>query len=463
MKLLKYEISALALLFFILLALPVAGQPRANDQPPTFSSEQLAQMLAPIALYPDPLLSQILMASTYPIEVIEADRWVKKNPGLKGGSLDDALQAMDWDPSVKALCHFPTVLAMMSERIGEITNLGNAVLAQEDDVMAMIQELRNRAYAQGNLKSSPEQKVILEKKTIIIEPANPQIIYLPYYDPLYMYGPWWYPAYPPYYWGPVGVSIGVGFYYWPGLYFSFAFGDWCYFDWPHHYIYIDVHKRPHYVRRDRWGTRSGRWTHIPLHRRGVAYRDTYTARKFGQYRTRTRTLDRNVRGYPEHQEINRERLERDLRTRERQTTVNRPRRQAEQPRQFQPQAEQQRQQFRPRVEERNQTRQQAEQPRQLRPQTRQQEQQFRPRIEERTKVRQQQVEQQRAVPRQPDRNVFNRVEEGNMERQSSERGNWSRQEENRSSNFGNRRGGGGHEQNRGFGGGGHENRGFRHR
>jgi hypothetical protein len=162
-----------------------------------FSQEQLAQMLAPIALYPDALLSQVLMASTYPIEVVEADRWVQRNSELKGEDLDAALLDMEWDPSVKAVCHFPSILALMSERISETTDLGNAFLAQEAEVMDMVQELRAKAYAQNHLVTDARQKVIVEDEKIIIEPADPTVIYVSYYDPSYVYGPWWYPAYPP--------------------------------------------------------------------------------------------------------------------------------------------------------------------------------------------------------------------------------------------------------------------------
>jgi len=174
---------------------PGLAQDVGDEPPPVkFSQEELAQMLAPVALYPDPLLSQVLMASTYPIEVIEADRWVRQNPGLTGDALDAALVNQDWDPSVKALCHFPRVLSTMSERIGETTNIGNAFLAQEDDVMRMVQELRRKAYDQGHLQSDAQQHVVVEQQTIVIEPANPDVIYVPYYDPFYVYGSWWYPA-----------------------------------------------------------------------------------------------------------------------------------------------------------------------------------------------------------------------------------------------------------------------------
>ncbi len=290
-----------ALIFLIVLS-PLKVQATDNgylEPSEKYSREELAQMLAPIALYPDALLSQVLMASTYPIEVIEADRWVRQNPEMEGETLDDALLAYDWDPSVKALCHFPPVLALMSERIAETTNIGNAFLAQENEVMKMVQELRAEAHDQGNLGTNSEQKVIVEKETIIIEPADPRVIYVPYYDPYYVYGPWWYPAYPPYYWRPSGVIIGTGISYWPGFYFGFTFGTWSYFDWHRHYIHIDVNKRPRYVRYDRWRPKPGRWIHKPGHRRGVAYRDKSTARKFGQHTGRVRTFRRDTRGYPE--------------------------------------------------------------------------------------------------------------------------------------------------------------------
>ena len=106
--------------------------------------------------------------------------------------------------------------------------------------MDMIQELRAKAHAHGNLNTNKEQKIIIEKETIIIEPADPLVVYVPYYDPFYIYGPWWYPGYPPYYWGPSRVGLGVGISYWPGFYFGFAFGNWSYFDWHRHYIFIDV-------------------------------------------------------------------------------------------------------------------------------------------------------------------------------------------------------------------------------
>jgi hypothetical protein len=299
MKPARSYVTAVSLVLFFLLALSGAGLSQDSDQPPYYTREQLAQMLAPIALYPDALLSQVLMASTYPLEVIEADRWVEKNPLLTSDRLDEALQNKDWDPSVKSLCHFPKVLALMSEKITETTNLGNAFLAQEDEVMVTIQQLRDAAYEQGNLTTSPEQKVIVEKETIYIEAADPEIIYVPYYNPHYVYGTWWYPDFPPYYWDSHFEVGGAGILFWPSPFIGFAIGSWSSFDWHRHSIIIDVHKRPRFFRSGEWNARPGIWRHAPKHRKGVAYRDKPTARKFGKSPGGVREYRPDIRGFPE--------------------------------------------------------------------------------------------------------------------------------------------------------------------
>jgi Protein of unknown function (DUF3300) len=408
-----------------------------------YGQEELAQLLAPIALYPDALLSQVLMASTYPLEVIEADRWLRKNQGLAGEALDTALLDVDWDPSVKALCHFPGILDLMSERIGETTNLGNAFLAQEGDVMNMVQKLRAEAYAQGNLDSNDRQKVIVDNRTIIIEPADPQVVYVPYYDPLYVYGPWWYPAYPPYYWGPPGVYVGAGLFYWPGFTFSFVFGNWCYFDWPHHSIFIDVRHRPRYVRHDRWRDKPGPWHHAPLHRRGVAYRDPATAREYGQVPYHTRDFRRDVRGFPDSGVTVRERdfrrdgrtgtvqprtVERpatDRGTRQQQPALRYRQQQPAQPDRQRHQLDQNRQEQLRRQQE-LQLREQTDRDRQSRPII-ERENQVRQSVEQKRQLRQQTDQQRRALQQRLRDNVFNRVDNGRSERQWSERGRTSRQ------------------------------------
>jgi hypothetical protein len=294
-------VIGLLIIFFLAEPLTLSAGAATGD----YSREQLSQMLAPIALYPDDLLAQVLMASTYPLEMVEADRWVKKNPLLTGANLDEALKDKDWDASIKALCHVPTLLALMSERLEETTNLGNAFLAQESDVMGAIQDLRRRAYQEGNLSSNDKQKVIFKSDgTIVIEPVDPQIVYMPYYDTRYVYGLWLYPDYPPWYWGPAGVAVGTGFYFWPDFYvgFGFGFGYWSYFDWPRRTIIIDVHRRPRFFRHDYdWNSHRGSWHHEPHHRRGVVYRDRITAEKFGQYPGGGRVFDRGQRRFSEQQ------------------------------------------------------------------------------------------------------------------------------------------------------------------
>ena len=201
----------------------IAAQQQAQvDEPDIaadyiYSQEELDRLLAPIALYPDALLSQILMASTYPLEVVEANRWVKQNPNLTGDRLDEALKDKAWDVSVKSLCRFPQVLSMMDEKLQETGDLGNAFLGQEDQVMDTIQNLRAQAHAQGNLKSTEQQRVIVENRDITIESAYPDVIYVPAYDPCWVYGTWWYrPCSPLWFWYP-GFVVRAGFFWGPGL------------------------------------------------------------------------------------------------------------------------------------------------------------------------------------------------------------------------------------------------------
>lgn len=175
---------------------PIAGQKdtasAALPEKPAFKQEELDQMLAPIALYPDSLIAQIFMASTYPLEVVEAERWVKKNKDLNGNSLTAALEKEDWDPSVKSLVNFPQVLIMMSEQLEWTQNLGDASLTQQKQVMDTVQKLRAKAKAAGNLETSKEQLVIVteqaQTQVIVIESANPQVIYVPTYNPTVVYG-----------------------------------------------------------------------------------------------------------------------------------------------------------------------------------------------------------------------------------------------------------------------------------
>src|SRR5512143_1253756 len=183
-----------------------AGVPAEAQQQSLLGAAQLDQLVAPIALYPDPLLAQVLMASTYPLEVVQADRFAKANKKLKGDKLTQALDKQDWDASVKQLVSTPTVLAMMSDQLDWTEKLGDAVLAQQADLMDAIQRLRGQAQANDKLGTTKQQKVTVSQKAnkqvIEIEPASPDVVYVPYYDPAVVYGAWPYPDYPPYYYPP---------------------------------------------------------------------------------------------------------------------------------------------------------------------------------------------------------------------------------------------------------------------
>ena len=165
---------------------------------PLYTAAQLDQLLAPVALYPDQLLGQILIASTYPLEVVEAARWVEdpNNARLKGDQLAAALQGKDWDPSVKSLAPFPQILRMMDDRLDWMQKLGDAFLAQQNEVMDSVQRLRRQAEEAGTLQSSPQQTVTTQDQTITVEPANPNVVYVPVYDPTVVYGAWPYPDRP---------------------------------------------------------------------------------------------------------------------------------------------------------------------------------------------------------------------------------------------------------------------------
>ncbi|MBZ0160086.1 MAG: DUF3300 domain-containing protein [bacterium] len=261
--------------------LPQPSSPPPADAPAasTFQQEELEQLLAPIALYPDALLAQILMAATYPLEVVRAARWVQANPNVEGPQLEAAMQQQPWDPSVKSLTAFPQVLVMMDTNLDWAQKLGDAFLAQQPDVMATIQTLRSKAQAAGYLQSTPQQTVVAEPQAIRIEPAAPQIVYVPIYDPTVVYGPWWAPAYPPYYWYPPGYVVGTS-----GI--SFGIGLtvgallWGGFDWHHHSVTIvNVH---HYNTFSRTTFRNSTWHHDVVHRRGVPYHDPGVRERFGQ-------------------------------------------------------------------------------------------------------------------------------------------------------------------------------------
>ena len=269
---------------------------------PLYGPEELDQLLSPIALYPDPLIAQILMSATYPLEVVQADRWLQDpaNAALKGAALEAAVARQPWAPSVKALVPFPQVLWMMDKNIDWTERLGNAFLAQEADVMEAIQRLRHRAMAAGTLVSTPQQVVVYEDPIIVIRPAVATMLYVPVYDPWYVYGPWPYPAYPPYYFlPPPGFYVGTVI---SGISFQIGIGiiaplwGWSSFDWHRRRIDIEV-RRFNVLNVGRPPVATSIWHHDPYNRRGVPYRDARTRARFAPG-TPAQPERRELRGYP---------------------------------------------------------------------------------------------------------------------------------------------------------------------
>jgi len=286
------SLKTLAWFLTVLLATPPTILAQQAEQT-VFKQEELDQILAPIALHPDPLVSQILMASTYPLEVVQADRWAKQNAKLKGDALTAALEKQDWDASVKSLVNFPQVLTMMSEKLDWTQKLGDAFLADQKVVLDTIQKLRAKAQESGNLKTTQEQTVIVEEKIIKIEPANPQVIYVPSYNPTVVYGAWPYPAYPPYYYYPPGYVATSMFAFGAGVAMGAAWGyAWGNSNWGGGNVDVDVNRnfnsnrnidRSKYQGGDRG--QGGRFQHNPEHRKGVSYRDQGTSQKFNRAST----------------------------------------------------------------------------------------------------------------------------------------------------------------------------------
>ena len=265
-----------------------AAAPPYSAEEGAYSEADLDQMLAPVALYPDELLSQILMAATYPLEVVEAARWSSANPGVVGADAVAAVDDQDWDPSVKSLVAFPDVLAMMNERLEWTERLGEAFLGQQADLMLSVQKLRRAAYDEGNLASSDEMVVTREGNDLALDSPSPERMYVPYYDPRVVYGDWWWPDAPPVYWdawpgyyvGGYGFAWGVSI----PLGINFFYGD---FDWRRHHVRIhDAHPFYFHGRGHRpIVVRNNNWRHDPHHRHGVAYQNPLVRRDFGDARS----------------------------------------------------------------------------------------------------------------------------------------------------------------------------------
>ncbi|MBS0190624.1 MAG: DUF3300 domain-containing protein [Planctomycetes bacterium] len=297
-------------------AQPAAPAPAGGEGAATagdkLSQEQLDQLVAPIALYPDDLLSQVFMASTYPLEIVQADRWVKAHKDLKGDALDKALAEQSWDASVKSLVQFPDVLSMMSEKLDITSKLGDAFIAQQKDVMDAVQRLRAKAKDAGNLQSNQQQTVIINQapagaatpQTIVIQPAQPEVVYVPQYNPTVVYGAWPYPAYPPYPYYPPGyvagtaiLSFGVGV----AVGAIWSNNSWGHCNWNNGSININnnynVNRNTNInntninnnninrnnINRNNANINGGgqQWQHNPQHRQGVPYSNKATAQQFG--------------------------------------------------------------------------------------------------------------------------------------------------------------------------------------
>ena len=279
---------------------PPTGQAAPPDQAAApLTPEQLDQLTAPIALYPDPLVGQILIAATYPLEVVEADRWLQQpaNSALNGDQLAAALEHQPWDPSVKSLVAFPQILKMMDGNLTWTEQLGDAFLAGQPAVMDSVQRLRQKAEAAGKLKSTPQQVVSNDGGAILIEPADPNSCYVPVYDPSVVYGTWSYPDYPPYYFPGFfpGVAIGPLGFGWLDVGIVASLWGWDRSDWRGHRIDIDAN-RFNALNLHHPPIASGAWQHDPSHRGGVPYWDPAVRARFQG--AATAEARRAVRGFP---------------------------------------------------------------------------------------------------------------------------------------------------------------------
>jgi hypothetical protein len=299
--------AALGLIALMLLIPLEVGAETVPPPPPQmllggtqYTVERLDQMLALVALYPDPLLLQVLTAATYPLEIVKAERWLRQsgNAALRADSLAAALEQQPWDPSVKSLVPFPQVLRMMNDNLSWTEQIGDAFLANQSAVMDSVQRLRQAAMAAGRLQSTPQEIISYQSAVITILPPNPEIIYVPVYDPSLVYGVWPYPGYPPYYFpgffdGFVMGGLGFG---WFEFGINVPLWGWGHWDWGRRRIDIDD-RRYNQINAHHPPVTSGSWQHDPAHRGGVPYRDTSTRTQF-QSASPTQDARRSNRGFP---------------------------------------------------------------------------------------------------------------------------------------------------------------------
>jgi hypothetical protein len=278
---------------------PPLPDQQQQQNAPLLTAEQLDTMVAPVALYPDPLLGQVLAASTYPLEVVEAQQWLQQNQNLHGQDLMNAARQQNWDPSVQALVAFPDVLTVLNRDVRWTGDLGNAYLAQQQDVMNAVQRMRFRARANGRLQSTPQQNVTTQTQNgqdaVVIEPASPQTVYVPVYNPDYVWGPPEFGYYPPLWYPSVGFGFGFG----PGIFMDGFFPGWAGIGWGGWGlgwgwgcgwwgggIYANNFFFNHYGFRGGFNGGFGRsaWQHDPYHRAGVPYANRSVATRFNNSR-----------------------------------------------------------------------------------------------------------------------------------------------------------------------------------
>ena len=286
--------SLLLIPFSALSAAAEQGQPQSQgsgQNAPKIPNDQLDSLVAPIALYPDPVLAQVLAASTYPLELVQLEQWLAQHKELKDQALADAVKKQDWDPSVQGLAGLPDVVKRLTDDIKWTTDLGNAFLAQQNDVMDAVQRMRAKAKAKGNLESSKQMNVqtqtVEDKQVIVIQQSDPQVVYVPDYNPTVVYGAPAYPyppvAYPPpgYYAAGMALSFGVGMAM--GAMMSGGWGYNC--GWRGGNNNVTINNNNNYVRNSNMNntnrTGNNTWQHNPQHRGGTPYSNQATANRYG--------------------------------------------------------------------------------------------------------------------------------------------------------------------------------------
>ena len=295
----------------------LAQDPPASAPPPVanaaFTKEQLEQLVAPIALYPDGLLTQTFMAATYPLQIVEAARFMEQNPDLKGDALNEKLKEYDWDEAVKSICTFPEVLKKMNENLDWTQDLGDAMLGQQTELLDAVQVMRNKAYDGGKIESNDQVNVTVEQpdpaepQIIVIESKDPEVVYVPQYAPATMYPGWGYPSY--YYPGMYPYyPPGAGFWgFTAGVIVGGAIWGNCDWGWGGSDVNIDIDRNTNFNRntninggnrvnaQNRAGGKQS-WNHNAANRKGVNYRDGATAQKYGGSGSSTRVSSAEARG-----------------------------------------------------------------------------------------------------------------------------------------------------------------------